>query len=280
MKAFEVVKVLNHNILLGTNQGKEYILMGKGIGFQIKPGMFVTEEKTSNYYIIQDSQKLSDYEKMILDTPELILLATEKAIILAEEQLATKFDETLHLSLLDHIRFAVYRFEHQIKVGSFLTEEYYFMYAKLYEIATQMIQQINEIIDLTLPDSEIGAIILHLHAALNKEKVSQTAIYAQVIEFSLKYLQEKLGEEIANNHLAKARLITHLKFALKRSESKKELENPLAEVIKKQYPGIYQIAEQLAKEIQSRFMIQFSPSEMSYIALHLYHLQGEEKKEC
>lgn len=278
MKAFEVLKVLNHNIILGKNQGKEYILIGKGIGFQIKPGMFVTEEKTSNYYMIQDAKKLSDYEKMVLDTPEPILLATEKAIILAEEQLKTKFDETIHLSLLDHIRFAVYRLENNIKVGTFLTEEYHFMYSELYEVSTKMMNQINEIIGITLPDSEVGAIILHLHAALNKEKVSQTAIYAQVIEFSLTYLQEKLGEQIANNHLAKARLITHLKFALKRSESKKELENPLAEVIQMQYPEIYQIAQQLSEEIQVRFMIQFSQSEMSYIALHLYHLQGEEQK--
>ena len=41
MKTFEVLKVLNHNVLLGVNQGKEYILTGKGIGFQMKPGFFV-----------------------------------------------------------------------------------------------------------------------------------------------------------------------------------------------------------------------------------------------
>ena len=62
MKTFEVLKVLNHNVLLGVNQGKEYILTGKGIGFQMKPGLFVNEEKISNFHLIQDSQKLSDYE--------------------------------------------------------------------------------------------------------------------------------------------------------------------------------------------------------------------------
>ena len=98
MKTFEVVKGLNHNVLLGVNQGKEDILTGKGIGFQMKPGLFVNEEKISNFHLIQDSQKLSDYEKMVLDTPEQILLATEKAIILAEERLQTKFDQTIHLS--------------------------------------------------------------------------------------------------------------------------------------------------------------------------------------
>lgn len=273
MKEFQVVKVLTHNILLALNQGKEYILIGKGIGFQIKSGMFVKEEQTSNYYIIQDSQKLSDYEKMVLDTPDRIIFATERAILLAEKELNTKFDEGIHLSLLDHIRFAVYRLEHEIKVGSFLTEEYHFMYADLYTVATKMINTINEMLDIILPSSEVGAIILHLHAALNKEKVSQTAIYAQIIEYSLFFLQERSEFEIANNHLAKARFITHLKFSLKRSEDKKELDNPLASVIQEKYPDIYQMAQELSDAIAERFSIQFSKSEISYIALHLYHLQ-------
>ena len=68
MKTFEVLKVLNHNVLLGVNQGKEYILTGKGIGFQMKPGLFVNEEKISNFHLIQDSQKLSDYEKFCIES--------------------------------------------------------------------------------------------------------------------------------------------------------------------------------------------------------------------
>ncbi|MHC5268760.1 PRD domain-containing protein [Enterococcus sp. LJL98] len=274
MKTFEIVKILTHNIILASNQGKEYILIGKGIGFQMKPGMTVKEEQASNYYIIQDSKKLSDYERMVLDTPERVLLATEKSILLAEQQLEKKFDERIHLSLLDHIRFAVYRLEHQIKVSSFLTEEYHVMYPELYAIATKMVQQLNKILEIELPHSEVGSIVLHLHAALNQEKVSQTAIYAQVIEYALIYLREQLGEQITNNQLAKARLVTHLKFALKRSEHQKELENPLAGVIQQKYPEIYQIANSLSKEIATRFQIQFSESEISYIALHLYHLKS------
>ncbi len=273
MKAFKVLKILTHNILLGENQGKEYMLIGKGIGFQKKPGMLVNEEQTSNYYIIQDAKKISDYEKVVLNTPEQTLLATEKAILYAEEKLKVKFDESIHLSLLDHINFAIYRLEHQLQVGSFLTEEYYLMYTDLYELAVEMVKMINQMIGVSLPSSEVGAIILHLHAAINQEKVSQTAANAQIIEHSLDFIQERLGVEFTGNQLAKARLITHLKFALKRSKDQKNLENPLAEVIKEKYPALYQVAKELANMIASTFSIAFSESEISYIALHLYNLQ-------
>lgn len=273
MKAFQIIKILTHNILLATYESNEYILIGKGIGFQKKPGMLVQEEQISNYYIIQDMKKLSVYEKMVLDTPGNVLLATEKAIMLAEEELKKKFDESLHLSLLDHIRFALYRLENNVHVGSFLTDEYYLMYPDLYRISEKMTAIINQSMNVSLPVSEIGAIILHLHAALNQEKVSQTAINAQIIGAALDFIQENSSLNLENNHLAKARLITHLKFALKRSADQKMHDNPIVSVIEKDYPEIYQLSYSLAQVIEKRFMIRLSNSEIGYIALHLYNLQ-------
>lgn len=273
MKKFQIIKILTHNILLATYESNEYILIGKGIGFQKKPGMLVEAQQVSNYYIIQDMKKLSVYEKMVLETPDDVLLATENAILLAENELHQKFDESIHLSLLDHIRFALYRMENNLQVGSFLTDEYYLMYPELYQISEKMAVMINQLMKVTLPTSEIGAIILHLHAALNQEKVSQTAINAQVITFALDFIQENSFLKLAENDLAKARLITHLKFALKRSADQKMHENPLVSVIEKEYPAVYQLSKTLAQEIDNRFAIRLSNSEVGYVALHLYNLQ-------
>lgn len=50
---FTVKKILTHNIVIGENRHKEYILLGKGIGFQRKLDSFISETETSNYYIIK-----------------------------------------------------------------------------------------------------------------------------------------------------------------------------------------------------------------------------------
>lgn len=273
MKEFTIEKILTHNIILGSNEDKEFILIGKGIGFQRKPGGKISSDSVGSYYIIQNSDKLSEYEKIVLGTPDTVLLATEKAIKFAETKLDTVFDENIHISLLDHVNFALFRLENKLQVGSFLTDEYYLMYSDLYDIAYKMVEMINTDLNIELPHSEVGSIILHMHAALQKEKVSNTALYAQIIDFSLKFIQERLPKDITSNSVAKARLITHLKFAFKRIESGEVRQNPLVDVIKEKYPEVYQISADLSKEISDRFYVNLPESEIGYIALHVYNLQ-------
>ena len=273
MKAFVIEKVLNHNLILATEKGKEYILIGKGIGFQKKMGTIIHEEEVSSYYIIQNFDKLSAYEKVVLNTPEAVLLATEKAISYAEEKLSHVFDESIHLSLLDHINFSLFRLENQLEVGSFLTDEYYLMYPNLYDVAHEMVEIINKDLKVSLPKSEVGSIILHMHAALSKEKISNTALNAQIIAYSIQFIQDRLDFDISSNLIAKTRLITHLKFALKRAETNALLDNPLADVIVEKYPEVYKIAHDLSLDIKEKFNVNISEAEVGYIALHVYNLQ-------
>ncbi|NLW15363.1 MAG: PRD domain-containing protein [Erysipelothrix sp.] len=273
MKEFNIEKILTHNIILGSSEDKEFILIGKGIGFQRKPGSKISSESVASYYIIQNSDKLSEYEKIVFGTAASVLLATEKAIKFAEEKLDTVFDENIHISLLDHVNFALFRLENKLQVGSFLTDEYYLMYSDLYDIAFKMVESINSDLDVELPHSEVGSIILHMHAALHKEKVSSTALYAQIIDYSLTFIQDRLPKAITSNSIAKARLITHLKFALKRIESDEVRSNPLVDVIKEKYPEVYEIAADLSGEIEERYNVKLPESEIGYIALHVYNLQ-------
>lgn len=273
MHYFIINKILNHNIIMGRRSGNEYILIGKGIGFKRRPGDSILESEVATYYLIQDDTKMSDYEKIVLQTPDSVLLITEQAIRYAEEKLNHRFDQSIHISLLDHINFAIYRLNNKINVGSFLSEEYYLMYSELYDVAHEMVNIINDGIEMELPHSEVGSIILHLHAALRNEKLSKTALYAEVISYALSYIQAALPNGIVENSIARARLITHLKFALKRTESELSVDNPLADVIRKQYPEVYLIAKGLSKSIYDTFGIKLSESEVGYIALHVYNLQ-------
>ncbi|AMC93203.1 transcriptional antiterminator [Erysipelothrix larvae] len=273
MKEFKIRKVLTHNIILGSDGDNEYILIGKGIGFQKKTDDVILEANISSYYVIHDRSKLTDYEMIVLNTDDSVLLVTEKALGYAEVKLNQSFDGGIHISLLDHINFALYRLKNNIEVGSFFTEEYYLMYQDLYDIASEMVLMINEALDVRLPNTEIGSIILHLHAALNKEKVSTSALYAQIISFSLGYIQNNLPLEIPSDSIARTRLITHLKFALKRTEQNKTIDNPLSDVIREKYFEIYHLSMILSQEIESRFQVKLPESEIGYIALHIYNLQ-------
>lgn len=270
---FKIEKILTHNILLATNEKKDYMLVGKGIGFQKKPGAYLQEENVESFYVINNTKNLNDYVSIVLETPETILLTTEQAISLAERRLNTKFDESLHISLLDHLNFAVFRLNNNIKVGSFLTDEYFLLYPQFYSIAQEMVNLINRELNIVLPNTEVGAIILHLHAALNNEQVSNTALYAQIIDFSLSFIQDKFSSTFSNN-VFKVRLITHLRFALKRSEDRVSVRNPMIDIIEEQYDEYFKVAQELSDQIADKFSIQLTRDEIGYITLHIYNMDN------
>lgn len=273
MEQYTITKVLTHNIVFATKGVTDFILIGKGIGFQQKPGNLIDGIKVSSFYIVHDIEKVSQYESIVLSTPEDVVFATEEAIQFAESQLDHVFNESVHISLLDHINFSIYRMKNNLKVGSFLTDEYYLLYPELYKVSKKMVTIINENLYINLPDSEIGAIILHLHAGIHEEEMSNTMLYTEIIDYALKFIENKLPNINNQNSLNKARLITHLKFALKRHEQRQGVENLLSDTIKDKFPSSFKIAEELFDELYKLYAIKFSEAEIAYIALHIENLK-------
>lgn len=274
---FIIEKILTHNIILARYESKDYMLVGKGIGFKKKPGTLIQEQDVENFYVISNLKNVNEYVNIVLETPESLLLTTEQAIRLAEKRLNKKFDESLHISLLDHLNFAVFRMNNNINVGSFLTDEYFLLYPQFYSIAEEMVELINKELNIELPRTELGAIILHLHAAINNEKVSNTAFYAQVINFALSFIQEKFSSTFSNN-VFRTRLITHLRFALKRSEDSVSVENPMIDIIEDQYDEYFKVATELADKINEKFSIQLNRDEIGYITLHIYNMDKSKQE--
>lgn len=275
---FMIVKVLTHNIVMAENDKLEYIILGKGIGFGKKEGETIDQAKIYTYYRIQDLSKMSAYEKIVSSTDESVLFATEEAIAYCEKKLSFKFDESIHISLLDHINFAIYRYHNNVSISNLFSSEYYLLYESLYTVSQEMINIINHLLDIKLPEYEIGALILHIHSAMQDDTVSTSALYAQIISDAALYLKVRMPDSFENNKLGVSRFMTHMKFALKRSDEKISLDNPIIELLKGNYKEAYQLSKEIAHLIDSKYGYNLPESEVGYIALHIHNIQSVSKK--
>lgn len=279
MKEFKLVKVLTHNIVMAQSDGKEYILMGKGIGFGKKDGDIIDILKIQTHYRIQNVRKMSEYQRLLDGTDENVIFATEEAISYAQEALGKQFNESIHISLLDHVNFAIYRYRNEISINDFFSDEYYRLYKNLYDIASVMIEMISESLEVSLPTYEVGAVMLHLHSAMKDGKVSTSALYAQIINESITFIKSELGVSFEDNPLGVSRFITHLKFALKRNEENLSLTNPIVDLLKSNYKESYQLSTQLGNLLEVKYGYTLNESEIGYIALHIYNIQHVSRKE-
>lgn len=97
----KIVKVLNNNTVIVDIKNKEFVMIGKGIGFGKNIDDNIDENKIEKkYYSYNIPLKYYELTKDIID--------------FTEEQMNTKFNSNIYVSLTDHIYNAINRTKNNI----------------------------------------------------------------------------------------------------------------------------------------------------------------------
>ena len=275
MKSVKVIKCLNHNVVQALNDmNEEVIVFGKGIGFGVKEGDLISSDKIEKEYHFNNRKNKDLYTNLVGICDENLVTLVEQAITNIEKTFNQKPNENLRVALLDHLNFSIYRFNHGLNITNLFNDELEAMYEKEFNFSRMLLKEINQTMKVSLPDAEIGFITQHIHSALNNDE-SRSNLFMQIIMNSLEYLEAEHGLKYPKNSLEKIRLITHLKFALKRASEKSTLKNELSPKILENYPEAYKIAKDLSEYILDNFNIKFQEAEIGYLALHIQLIQSK-----
>lgn len=274
MDQYIIQKVLSNNIVQCQKIGadEDCIVQGKGIGFQRKRGDLLPNELIEKIYFKQDHKKINQYLNLVEKCDPVLVEAVEEIIRRMEKRFGNVYDEYVHIALLDHLNFSLYRYQNNIEINNIFLEEYRLLYAQEYEFAKEMVAYIDACMHVELPESEIGFITLHFHSALHKESVSKSSLYMQIIAACLALIETRLGIALDVGSVERMRLVTHLKFALQRADQSIEVANPILESLKQQYPKIYEIAVDLAEMMETNYGIILPEGELGYLVLHIQNI--------
>lgn len=274
MNEYIVQKVLGNNIVQCKKPGEksDYMVQGKGIGFHRKCGDPIPSEQIEKVYFQKDTEKITQYLDLVERCEPLLVESVEEIIGRMEQRFGNSYDEYIHIALLDHLNFSLYRLRNQIEINNIFLDEYRVIYVDEYAFAAEMVSYINHRLHIELPESEIGLIALHFHSALHKENVSKSALYMQIIADSIAFIEDQLHEKLDRGSLERMRLVIHLKFALQRAEQKIELSNPVLDTLKDEYPEVYAIAVSLARMLREKFGLQLQEGELGYLVLHIQNI--------
>jgi len=275
MKSLKVIKVLNHNVVQALNtHNEEVIAFGKGIGFGVKADDLIDSTKIEKEYHFNNRKNKDLYTNLVGICDENLVTLVEQTMTNIEQVFNQKPNENLRVALLDHLNFSIYRFNHGLNITNLFNDELEAMYEKEFNFSRMLLNEINQTMKVSLPDAEIGFITQHIHSALNNDE-SRSNLFMQIIMNSLEYLEAEHGLKYPKNSLEKIRLITHLKFALKRASEKSTLKNEFSPKILENYPEAYKIAKDLSEYILDNFNIKFQDSEIGYLALHIQLIQSK-----
>lgn len=275
--ALEILKILNNNVVIVTNEEhEEVILMGNGLGFQMKAGAQVNEEKVEKVFKLENQVEPEQIEKVFSEIPEEIISISYEIVSYATRTLDKKLNEIAFIAIADHLHSAIQREKNNIQVKNFLLWDIKRFFPNELKIARKAIQIVNQKLAVNLTDDEAGFLALHITNAGIDNSHEDAVSLTQLIEEILTVIKYTLKINFVENDIYFQRFITHLKFfserVLKNNALEKEenqVENELFLLVTNQYPEAFEVTKKVAELLKTRRNYTISKDEQVYITIHL-----------
>ena len=273
-------RVYNNNVLLAeVLDGREMILVGKGIGFNHKPGELVDLDSADQRFVPDGSYAASHVAGVLSDAPlEQIELAQE-ITAMAQAELKLEPRQSLLLPILDHLGFAVHRAREGMLIDFPLRWEVAQLYPAEGNLGRRVVALITERLGVHLQDEEWVAFALHfVNQQWTNSDFSKTVSMTETIARAFSLLSVRWQKNIDENAMSAARFVTHLRYLFARSAEATSAATIGVDVlasVRLAYPEAADAALEVAKLIGDTLGRKLGDDEVSYLALHTSRLYVE-----
>ena len=272
----QITRVLNTNAVLSADSdSNEIVLLGRGIGFKTRPGDNVDETKIEKRFTLNDKKQLSRFRELLEQIPSEYIFVAEQAISFAKRFYNLQLNESIHISLADHLHNAVENAKLGIQIPNSLLLDIKQYYPREYEIGQQTITFVDDRLHIKLPEDEWGFVAMHfLNAQYGKENTNVKKIITfvrDVNNFILNELDIKPDEDSLFYH----RYMTHLNFFAQRVAGDVHYsdDNDIElSLLKKHYREEYKVSCDVANYIKKNYHFKPNKDEIMYLTIHLAHI--------
>ena len=210
-------KVINNNIISAFEEsGTEVVVMGRGIGFKKKPGQTVPSEQVEKIFRMKSKTLAEQLKELLADMPLERVEISAEIIAYAKDQLKLKLNQSIYVTLTDHINFAIERVSQGIEPENALLWEIKRFYSYEFQLGTYALQLIYERLGIKLPEDEAGFIALHFVNAEYGTDIHDALKFPNQMNDIVRIVEQELGLELDEGSLHYERFVTHVKFLLQR----------------------------------------------------------------
>ncbi|MGM0123614.1 beta-glucoside operon transcriptional antiterminator [Enterococcus sp. AZ194] len=273
----EIKRVLNNNAAITLDQsGAEIIVLGKGIAFQKKKGDLMEEQMVEKIFHLSNSDVFLKFQELLTEIPLEYMNLSDEIITMAKSELGKKLNDSIYVSLSDHLYNSVKRFKEGIMMKNALLWDIRRFYPVEYRLAVNALEMIQKTLDLRLPEDEAGFIALHFVNAedveANQDSYQVTKIMQEISNIVRYYFKIEFDEE----SLYFYRFITHLKFFAQRLTSNKlhsdKHEEDLVDVVKVRFQSAYACVEKVSEHIERNYQYVLTDEEKLYLTIHIHRV--------
>lgn len=269
----EIYKILNNNVIVSKNEhDKEIIAMGKGIAFKKKVGEHIEDELIDKVYTLSDEVS-SEFQELAAEIPVEHMKISDDIIKYVKLKLGKKLNDSIYLSLCDHISTAILRHEEGVDVKNVLLWDIKKFYKDEFEIGKHGLEMIKEKLNVQLNEDEAGFIALHIVNAEMDEKLETIYEVTKVMQEILNIVKYFFHIDFDEDSVYFYRFITHLKFfahrLITKSSYQDEQSDDLLELIKIKYKNAYACCLKIKQFLKTNYAYDLSQEETLYLTIHI-----------
>ena len=272
-----IKKLINNNILCVVDKkGNELIVTGRGIGFQRHRGEFVDPALVERTYRMEEKAEQKKLRELVEKIPIEHLALTEALIEHIKTQIPQKLNQSLLITLADHISFAIARKAQGVEFSNPLKGSIMCYYPTEYHLGQHCLKVVREQLGVALQEDEAAFIALHIVNAELNTNMSEMYDITNLIEGALSVVEYFYQRKFDRESLDFNRLVVHLRYFAQRLFQGKMMEDDQGEhdvmfrqLIMKNCKEHYKCAQCIGDYVKNTYQKTLSEEELTYLTIHL-----------
>lgn len=272
-----IKKIINNNILCVVDEkGNELIVTGRGIGFQRHRGETIDSALIERTYRMEEKTGQRKLQDLLEKIPLEHLNLTESLIEHIQSQIPQKLNESLLITLADHISFAILRKAQGVEFSNPLKGSIMCYYPTEYHLGQYCLRVIREQMGVSLHEDEAAFIALHIVNAELNTNMSEMYEITKLIEGAIDIVEYFYQKKFDRESLDFNRFVVHLRYFAQRLFQGKIMEDEQGErdemfrqLIMKNCKEHYKCAQCIAEYIKNTYQKDLSEEELTYLTIHL-----------
>lgn len=272
-ETMKLVKALNNNVALVRNDmGEEEVVMGSGVSFHVRPGDMVEESKIEKRFVLHGDSGKRELDSLLKRISVSDMELASEIIQKGEQALGYSCNDSILLTLSDHLGLMMERAEEGIYFGTPLQWDIKLIYPKEFQFAREVVKDLNKRTGYEIPEQEASFIALHfINANASGGEMQETMLCTRIIQNILNITKLHYGREFREDSFDVSRFITHVRYFVRRQMNgeKLEMDYSIAAVIADKCPEDYRCAIKISQFLTKTYGWEVGEGEVLYLTLHL-----------
>lgn len=277
-----IKQILNNNVVISEDEkNEEVVVMGRGIAFGAKKGQAIPDDKIQKVFKNEKNCDLNYFTKLLSEIDLVNFEFIESLINYVKSSLGKKLNNSIYITLTDHINTLIERAETNAYVKNTMLWDIKRIYKDEFRVARYVVNKINEKLGSQLDDNEAASITMHIvNAELEtnmKTAVDITKTMTDILNIVKYHFKIVYDEE----SLTYYRFVTHLLFFTQRVFSRNtyadDKETDLFDMVKEKYSEIYKCTLKIKEFLNDEYNYDLQDEECLYLTIHIAKVVRESK---